>query len=332
MAHYDDGRVSNIVRHEDPSGTRGISAWKAHIQSFNAVCELQWIRRWERIDMGRLYIDHDQQEAQETDSREEGIAYELHLGPALFVWPRDLIAFSEHVNSHLMKKRAPAAKPLTRLRKRPKQLRSTVTFDAILDAAARILVDHGQTHLTTNIVAARAGVSVGSVYQYFPNKQAIVHALMKREVAKAQAQRPRILDDPKCPLETRVRALIDWRCDLRLREPILQDELHKLASQLLSDQERKQFDAVRRERTISGIGAWLADQPNRNPDEVGAIVDAVLVALSDRANLEGLSRLRSETFRREIKELLLRYLSVPVQANSRSPSKAKQRLPQRSLS
>ncbi|HKX39885.1 MAG TPA: TetR/AcrR family transcriptional regulator [Burkholderiaceae bacterium] len=65
-------------------------------------------------------------------------------------------------------------------RKAPRQARSQATVDAILDATARILVERGHAATNTNLVAERAGVSVGSLYQYFPNKLALITALHAR--------------------------------------------------------------------------------------------------------------------------------------------------------
>ncbi len=63
------------------------------------------------------------------------------------------------------------------------QRRSSATVDAILEAAARILEHSGFAHYTTNAIAERAGVSVGSLYQYFPNGDALTAALIERESA-----------------------------------------------------------------------------------------------------------------------------------------------------
>ena len=65
-------------------------------------------------------------------------------------------------------------------RKRPRQARSRATVDAILEATAQVLVAEGYDKTSTNRVAERAGVSVGSVYQYFPNKEALVGELVDR--------------------------------------------------------------------------------------------------------------------------------------------------------
>ncbi len=65
-------------------------------------------------------------------------------------------------------------------RRAPRQSRSQATVTAILDATAHILIEHGFAAASTNAVAERAGVSVGSLYQYFPNKDALVSAVRTR--------------------------------------------------------------------------------------------------------------------------------------------------------
>jgi AcrR family transcriptional regulator len=65
-------------------------------------------------------------------------------------------------------------------RKTPRQARATATLDAILEATIQVLVTDGPHRLTTTRVAERAGVSVGTMYQYFPHKQALFYALNER--------------------------------------------------------------------------------------------------------------------------------------------------------
>src|SRR5690348_6079184 len=72
-------------------------------------------------------------------------------------------------------------------RKRPRQARSKATVDAILDATTRVLLKHGFDGLTTNAVATAAGVSIGSLYQYFPNKEALVAAQIERHIEAVNA-------------------------------------------------------------------------------------------------------------------------------------------------
>src|SRR4051794_35812262 len=67
-------------------------------------------------------------------------------------------------------------------RKLPLQARSTASVDAILEATVQVLLDLGKERLTTTRVASRAGVSVGTLYQYFPNKSALLQAALKRHM------------------------------------------------------------------------------------------------------------------------------------------------------
>ena len=73
-------------------------------------------------------------------------------------------------------------------RRTPKQARSRATVEAIVEAAAQVLERKGPEGLTTNGVAERAGVSIGTLYQYFPDKQALLLAAARREL---DAQPPR---------------------------------------------------------------------------------------------------------------------------------------------
>jgi AcrR family transcriptional regulator len=69
-------------------------------------------------------------------------------------------------------------------RKAPKQARAQVTRDALIEAAAQIISRDGLAGFNTNAVAERAGVSIGSLYQYFPNKDALMAALIARQQAR----------------------------------------------------------------------------------------------------------------------------------------------------
>lgn len=71
-------------------------------------------------------------------------------------------------------------------RRQPIQARSRETVDAIFEAVARILQAHGRTALTTNAVAERAGISIGTLYSYFPNKDTILLAMARRETLRVK--------------------------------------------------------------------------------------------------------------------------------------------------
>ncbi len=83
----------------------------------------------------------------------------------------------------------PNARPATQLRprKQPRQARSRDTVKAILKAAAQVFASRGYARATTNHVAERAGVSIGSLYEYFPGKDALLVALADEHIAEGQA-------------------------------------------------------------------------------------------------------------------------------------------------
>jgi AcrR family transcriptional regulator len=102
-------------------------------------------------------------------------------------------------------------------RKRPKQARSTELVAAILEAAAQVLAKDGAQHFTTARVAKKAGVSIGSVYEYFPNKAAILFRLQSEEWRQTSDLLRTILKDVRrSPLErlrTLVHAFVRSECD-----------------------------------------------------------------------------------------------------------------------
>jgi AcrR family transcriptional regulator len=93
-------------------------------------------------------------------------------------------------------------------RKQPKQARSTDLVAAILEAALQVLAKEGAQRFTTVRVAEKAGVSVGSLYQYFPNKAAILFRLQSDEWRQTTALLRDILEDSRKPPLERLRILV----------------------------------------------------------------------------------------------------------------------------
>lgn len=85
------------------------------------------------------------------------------------------------MNTRISKSQKSTRRPSLKPRKTPSQGRSVETVSVILEAAARILEERGLDGYTTNAVAERAGVSIGSLYQYFPGKDALTVALIEQE-------------------------------------------------------------------------------------------------------------------------------------------------------
>lgn len=93
-------------------------------------------------------------------------------------------------------------------RKQPRQARSTELVAAILQAATQVLAKEGAARFTTARVAEKAGVSIGSVYQYFPNKAAILFRLQSDEWQQTTQMLRGILEDADKPPLERLRALV----------------------------------------------------------------------------------------------------------------------------
>jgi AcrR family transcriptional regulator len=102
-------------------------------------------------------------------------------------------------------------------RKLPGQRRARLTVDAILDAVVRILKREGIKAVTTNRVAKVAGVSIGSIYQYFPDKQALFVALHERHIGQIdRLVESKLVENAKSSLEVLMRAMVGAMVDAHL--------------------------------------------------------------------------------------------------------------------
>ncbi|AGC48830.1 TetR family transcriptional regulator [Myxococcus stipitatus DSM 14675] len=113
-------------------------------------------------------------------------------------------------------------RPKTRPRKTPRQERSRAMVETLLDATIRVLLARGYDGMTTIAVAERAGVSVGSLYQYFPNKESLVATLAERHTAELLACVDEAFSraDPSDP-ESGIRALVRAGVDAHRIAPAL---------------------------------------------------------------------------------------------------------------
>ncbi len=117
-------------------------------------------------------------------------------------------------------------KPRLTPRKRPLQARSRFTVDQLLEAAAQVFSQRGYAGTTTNQVAERAGVSIGSLYQYFPNKDALLLALVERHMEQGAALLEALCADPaEATLEVLVAAFVHQVVGLHLADPGLHQVL-----------------------------------------------------------------------------------------------------------
>ncbi len=112
-------------------------------------------------------------------------------------------------------------------RRAPKQERSRQTVEAVLEAVRRVLTRHGPRAVTTNRVAEAAGVSIGSLYQYFPDKQAIFMALHDRHIDGVRLViEQTITDCASAPLEQFTAELVERLANVHAQDA----ELHELTA------------------------------------------------------------------------------------------------------
>lgn len=117
-------------------------------------------------------------------------------------------------------------RPGSSVRRRPKQRRARQTVDAVLDAVVRLVKRYGSDVITTNRIAEVAGVSIGSVYQYFPDKRAIFIALHERHVGEIDRLiESTLVEHAASPLEDLVRALVEAMIEAHTKDPELYELL-----------------------------------------------------------------------------------------------------------
>lgn len=150
-----------------------------------------------------------------------------------------------------------ARKPLTKPRKHASQERSRATVDALVGATARILVKEGFDKASTNRIAEVAGVSVGSLYQYFPGKEALVVAVIDRHNQDImQVVRNALAEVASLPLENGVRRLVTAAIEAHRVDP----KLHRvLAEQIPRTGRLENVEAFNRETHVL-FKAWLEDR------------------------------------------------------------------------
>jgi len=115
-----------------------------------------------------------------------------------------------------------ARRPLTNPRKQASQERSRATVDALVEATARILVREGFDKASTNRIAEAAGVSIGSLYQYYPSKEALVAAVIERHNRDLmQVVRGALAEIAGLPLEQAIHRIVAAAVDAHRLDPRL---------------------------------------------------------------------------------------------------------------
>jgi AcrR family transcriptional regulator len=193
-------------------------------------------------------------------------------------------------------------------RRPPVQLRARRTVEAVLDAVIRLLKREGFRAVTTNRIAEVAGVSIGSVYQYFPDKRAIFLALHERHVQQIdQVIQNALVQNASRPLDRLVRALIEAMIDAHTVDP----ELHQL---LLAEVPHrgdgtKDFSVRMHGAFLLAIQARANElKRNRDPEKLAFVVTHMVESLSHGAVFRRPSGLTLSQAKEEIARAVLTFL------------------------
>ncbi|MTJ82268.1 MAG: TetR/AcrR family transcriptional regulator [Telmatospirillum sp.] len=198
-------------------------------------------------------------------------------------------------------------------RKQPKQARSAGLVTAILDAAVQVLAREGAGRFTTARVAERAGVSVGSLYQYFPNKAAILFRLQCDEWRRTTALLRGVLEDGTKPPPDRLRALVHAFILSECEEAAIRGALAD-AAPLYRDapevREAKSSDDDIFHAFLAEALPGVAEETRRS---AGAMIGTTLGALGERFSQQSRSPAEIEAFSTTMADMFCAYLaSLPA--------------------
>jgi AcrR family transcriptional regulator len=174
-----------------------------------------------------------------------------------------------------------SAKMRTNPRKSALQKRSRLTVSSLIEATARVLVKEGYDKASTNRIAEVAGVSVGSLYQYFPGKEALVAALIDRHNQQVMhAVQGELADAVNLPMEQAVRKLVAVAVKAHRIDP----KLHRVLAEQIPRVGRLEKVETFNRQNYALFAAYL----ERHRDEIGA-VDLGLAAFVCVTSIEALT-------------------------------------------
>jgi len=204
-----------------------------------------------------------------------------------------------------------ATKILTKPRKAPTQDRSRETVEVILTATARVLVDVGYDRASTNKVAEVAGVSVGSLYRYFPSKEALVAALCERHVTQMFAVcEEKLLELQDAPMDLAAREIV--RAILRAQS--VNPKLHRiLIQQVPRVGQLRNVDGLQERFSVMVRGYLESRRKEVRPKNLELAVFALVHAVEAVAHAAVLERpdyLIDGELADELVEMVLRYIQA----------------------
>jgi len=190
------------------------------------------------------------------------------------------------------------------MRKEPRQARSKATVEAIVQAGARVLGDQGWAGFTTNKVAEVAGVSIGSLYQYFPDKLSLIEAVRSHHFEDVLRVIRKAMDQPK-PLRQFAETLVDGMIAAHLEHPAL----HRVMLDEVPGHSGAQVahDAFRSEYLSRYTAAIAPYRRMAKRQLVAEVVSSAVEGVIHNAAREG--RLKAPEVKRELVALICAYLS-----------------------
>jgi len=196
-------------------------------------------------------------------------------------------------------------------RKRPRQDRSRTTVEAILDASARLLVKRGFDQLTTNAVAEAAGVSIGSLYQYFPNKEALVADLIERHISERRAAMAAELGRVASqPMVEATRSVIACILSAHRVDPALHRVLIEQVPRVGRLARLEELGRATRELVANILTARKRELAIRDPDLSAFLLVSAVEGIFQRAVVFHPERLQDPQLLEEVTSLVTRYLGV----------------------
>jgi AcrR family transcriptional regulator len=210
----------------------------------------------------------------------------------------------------------PRSAVLLEPRKSPVQARSAASVDAILEATIQVLLSVGKERLTTTRVASRAGVSVGTLYQYFPNKSALLQAALKRHLTQVTDAVELVCKEQKGKtLEQMVTALVATFLDAKMKDAKTSVALYSVSSDVDGARIVQQM-GVRTNKAIVLMLASAREPLTTDPQLVASVLQGTMAGVSRRLLESGAAEKQFDTLRRELIILACAY----VEACSSRPS------------
>jgi AcrR family transcriptional regulator len=202
------------------------------------------------------------------------------------------------------------ARALLELRKTPVQARSTASVSAILEATIQVLLDGGKDRLTTTRVAARAGVSVGTLYQYFPNKSALLQAVLKRHFSEiTNAIEAVCLEQRGKSLSQMATALVTAFLAAKMKDVNTSLALYSVGGDVDAEKIVRQV-GIRTSKAVAEMLETTHEQLTGDPRLVASMLQGTMAGVSRRLLESRSPEKEVESFRRELIVLASAYLNA----------------------